>query len=181
MEALYGVLIVGIGRSALATFYEATGRRAQARDLTSAVAEARADFAATRPVTTTSDQLELARSRLRDSSTVNGLRWEIALLALPYVPCSDLHQILFGPDSAYLAAYADARRTLVRSTLDSTLFAIGERALEHPLSLPANIERPTGYGFTRALARVADAALGGHRVEACASLAWWRRANESSP
>src|SRR5262249_19165206 len=114
-------------------------------------------------------------------TTVNGLRWEIALLALPYVPCSDLHQILFGPDSAYLAAYADARKTLVRSSLDSMLFAVGERALEHPLSLPSTDERPTGYGFTRALARIADAALGGHRVEACASLAWWRRASDSSP
>jgi hypothetical protein len=176
-EVYYGGMLVGIGRSALTTLYSATGRDAEARDLESTVAEARAEYASTSP-RPTGDQLELARAKMRDSRTLASLRWGNALFVLPYVPCSDLHQILFGPDERQIAAYADTRKTLVRGRVDSLLFASAEHALDEPLVFPANVKPPLGYSVTRAAARVADAALGGRRVEACTSLFWWEKAIE---
>ena len=176
LEALYGVVIVGIGRNGLARVYEATGRGQEARALTNTVLEARADFMPQRlNASDPSERLRAMRAKMRDPRTMPAIRWELAEFGLSYQPCGDLHQLLFGADTAHTAAYDEARRTLVKTPTDSMVFDLGARALERPIALPPALRRPVD-GVLNGLARSIDVMLGGRRVEACVSLLSWVKA-----
>lgn len=172
IENLIGASLVANARVSLSALFEATGR----------TREARAVSAEGDPVITTIDADsrrrvpldEISRTVRRiilDTGEIRGLRWEL-LFSFAVEPCTDMHQLVFGPDSLHRATVEEARRSLVRRQSDSVLFAIAELTANRPAQAEA------GWGRTmrvkRQVARAMSAVTGHRQLEACLSLFGFR-------
>jgi serine/threonine-protein kinase len=130
MDALIGVVLVGIGRYQLMQFYTLTGRSEGAmlqalRDSTASVPEAFGigeAAAAREPKPSRAVWL----AAIRDRTLPVPVRLELLNMAQT-VPCTDLRELVFGPGRDVDSAFAYARRTLARFASDTALLAVYER------------------------------------------------------
>ena len=135
IERLIGVVIVGIGRDALIQLYDITGnpagRRLQAAvDSALRAREVREDASiemADAPI----GQMTAPAARQRalvlaaSPSAHRALRLEM-LHVLGLSECTNLRELVFGPDPAVRKVFAQAKRELVRFPSDSMLIALNE-------------------------------------------------------
>ena len=168
IESTFGVVLVSSGRAALAALYQSTGKAAQARFVSS---ETDPDITAQDQPRSRPDLEELQR-RLRtmimDTAMLPGLRWEQLVLQMPVEPCTDLHQVVFGPDSLHVATLEEARRTLVRRPSDSLFFSLAERSVVLPIT--AKKSRGAMVKATRPVTAAISAVTGNRQLEGCLSL-----------
>ena len=179
MENLLGSVVVAIARNDLEILYEETGRAREARAMTTVVLNAYQNsdqpnasltgqvIAMAASVLSEDAHIRATRETMRSPLTMAGLRWGLALYQMPRTQCSDLHQLLFGPDASYRQTYADARSTMVTSQTDSVIFAMGERGLERLVRDKPGYSPTPGVRAMRASARAFDVLIGGHRVQSC--------------
>ena len=168
MENLIGAMLVSTARSALLAFFEVTGRERDARFISPQNdPEAPALVDAFR--TASLDELNRdVAARVLDTTSLLGLRWELLQSSLSVQPCTDLHQVIFGPDSLHLATMAEARRTLVRRASDSAFFAMAEARDVIPVA--AQGSRGRAVRSTLPVGRAVGAMTGSRQLEACLSL-----------
>ena len=134
IENLVGAVIVNNARQSLEAFYENSGRPAQAQ-FVSASADPPFDAALDpdrRGRAPIEEVLRLVRHTALDPQEIRGLRWEM-IVSYSMVPCADMRQILFGPDSTHRAVIDSARASLVRSASDSVIFSLVEQPLDERL------------------------------------------------
>jgi tRNA A-37 threonylcarbamoyl transferase component Bud32 len=136
-----GVDVLVVGREALHAFYLATGRTAAAQALLrepNALPDRRilqADVGSARG--------DAALRFVIDTTLLRGVRWQ-ALRSLATMPCSDLHQVMFGIDDTQRQRLAEARRALVRNAGDNAVFAVWESFMDYPEQLrgPSGVPIP---------------------------------------
>ncbi|HET9453333.1 MAG TPA: serine/threonine-protein kinase [Gemmatimonadaceae bacterium] len=130
LESLIGAAIVNVGREALQSFYEATGRVAEARAV-SAESDPSFDMLGEldRRRVPPNEVYAALRRIILDTTELRGLRWEM-LMNYSYAACSDPRQMIFGPDARHRAAIDSARASLVRNSSDSLVFAFAELPLD---------------------------------------------------
>jgi serine/threonine protein kinase len=169
---LIGASLVTNTRVSLAALFEATGRAREARAVSAegdpVLPVAEPDRRRRVPVDEISRTL---RRVILDTTEIRGLRWEF-LFSYSLEPCADMHQVVFGPDSLHRATMREARKSLVRRSSDSTLFAIAESTSERPArSAPV---RGLGMRVIRPLVRTVSAITGHRQLEGCFSLFGYR-------
>jgi len=131
IDALVGGVIVGIGRSNLDQLYTLTGNRLGNRlrarwDSATTVAEevaavaARADEAGSRPPASTEALRSQVLDAAGDARNTRSIRMEM-LGALGMSPCTNLRELVFGPNTDVEDVFADARKRLARFASDSAL------------------------------------------------------------
>ncbi len=135
IERLIGVVIVGIGRDALIQLYDATGnpagRRLQAAvDSALRAREAREDASidnldAPLGPTTAPAARRRALTVAANPRVHRALRFEM-LHVLGLSACTNLRELVFGPDEEVREVFAQARRELVRFSSDSMFLALIE-------------------------------------------------------
>ena len=167
IENLIGIVIANIGRIQLVALYEATGRGAEARAIAMEAAPTRDDVLldANPGKMTPADRDAYFQAMIRQPSKLRGLRWE-SLYYLAYQPCSDMRQVIFGPDSLHLARLAEARRLLVRNAGENQVMILAEQALARPI--PETGSPSLAQRSVQGFARTVDALTGSHRMETCA-------------
>jgi Protein kinase domain len=171
-ENLIGVVIANIGRNNLVSLYEVTGRSAEASaispisDPVFEEASGEIGFGRMRPA----DRAAFIQAIIRDTLSIRALRWSMTLFGLANQPCSDLRQVLFGPDSLHLARLAEARRALVHQPGEDALMRLAEGAVETPVNVRfADVPSYPAYRTLREFARAVDHLSGSKRMEACLS------------
>lgn len=132
IEGIIGTSITAKGRSALVSFYDATGRPVEARALRAAY-----DSVVNRNVTLDSARAEAAvvldvpalRRQLigdvRNPSLSREQRWNLAHITM-YVQCTNMRELMFGPDDDLRAMLEVARRELVRYPSEAAVFRMLE-------------------------------------------------------
>ncbi|MEX2152308.1 MAG: serine/threonine-protein kinase [Gemmatimonadaceae bacterium] len=169
IENLIGAAMISNVRTPLNALYQATGRTREARFVS----------AESDPAPPTVDAEPARRPRLSeidrevrrivlDTMEIPGLRWELLLNAFSWQPCTDLHQVVFGADSLHRVTLAEARRRLVRTSSDSILFAMVERASSHPATSQG--ARGRAIRVSQSIARAASAVTGNRLMVSCLSL-----------
>ena len=166
IENLFGIAIVGQARTALAALYEVTGRERDARFVSAENDPEPPPSLMTGPFTM-EDVLRSMRAQVLDTTMLPGVRWEVLQL-LAFEPCSDLHQVIFGPDSLHLTTLAEAKRTMVKRPSDSAFFALAERVSVLPQT--ARGSRGAAVRVTRPITRATRLLTGNRQLEACLSL-----------
>ncbi len=168
LENLIGSSVAGIGRRGLVAFSDATGKPEQSRilraigeapDTTDPMRKARGE-------PSLAEQFQAMRKVVTQPGIVRGMRWEFAQFTLPYEPCSDLHQLVFGPRPDYYLTLREGRRALVRRASDSALYVLAEQALNNPATWPAD-GFPAPLRVIRMFGRAVDQVVGGRRFESC--------------
>ena len=130
LESLIGASIVNVGRESLDAFFQATGRPAEARAVAASSDPSFEMLGDQERRRVRQDEINAALRRIvLDSTELRGLRFEM-LLNYSYSPCSDLRQMLFGPDAAHRATMDSARLALVRTSSDSLIFSFVEQPLD---------------------------------------------------
>jgi hypothetical protein len=170
IENLIGANMVLRARDELVAFYETTGRAAEARPiLKSADAGRNFDPNDPGPRALTAEEMDQQITRLiKDSTLAPGARWEMTAYFAAHKPCTQLREIVFGPDPEHFERLAAARKALVHTPGDDAIMRMAERSLDRPLrSLDnAGVAARSLMGFARAV----DALTGSSRMTACASL-----------
>ena len=116
----------------LDAFYQATGRAAEAR-LVSSASDPEPTVARVSGFTQrmqTDLMFDSIAAIIRDSTVAPGVRWELLLGFRTLEPCTDLRQLIFGADSSFRHAMIEARSHLVRIPTDSVRFAVAARGLD---------------------------------------------------
>jgi hypothetical protein len=167
IENLFGVVTATIGRIQLVALYEATGRGAEARAISMETVPARDEVLldANPAKMTPADRDAYFQAMIRQPSKLRGLRWE-SMLYLAYQPCSDMRQVLLGPDSLHLARLAEARRLLVHNAGENQLMILAEQTLARPPQETGS--QSLGQRAVLDFARTVDMLTGSHRMESCA-------------
>jgi hypothetical protein len=166
IENLFGAAIVGQARHALTALYEVTGRERDARFVSPENdPEPPANVGTGR--FTVEDIQRSMRAQILDTTMLTGVRWEL-LQMLAFEPCTDLHQVIFGPDSLHRATMAEAKRTMVKRASDSALFATAERITVVPMT--ARGSRGAAVRATRPITRATSLLTGNRQLESCLSL-----------
>ena len=166
IENLLGAAIIGQARAALTALYEVTGRERDARFVSS---DNDPDPPSIPMVARPSlDAIQRTmRAQILDTTMVLGVRWEL-LQFLGMEPCTDMHQVIFGPDSLHRATMAEAKRTMVKRASDSAFFALAERVSVVPMT--ARGSRGAAARATRPITRATSLLTGNRQLEACLSL-----------
>ena len=167
LENLVGIVTVTIGRIPLVALYEATGRGAEARAISMETAPARDELPLeVNPAKMTpADRDAYFQAIIRGPSKLRGLRWQ-SLFYLAYQPCSDMRQVIFGPDSLHLARLTEARRLLVHNSGENQLMILAEQALARPVQDTGSAS--FGRREVQDFARIVDMLDGSRRMESCA-------------
>jgi hypothetical protein len=158
IEALVGIVVVGIGRSHLIEFYTLEGRSegAQLRaahDSALALVDAYTSAAARR-----TDRWGLIRW-VQDDSLPRSFRLE-PLSYLMLVPCSNIEELLLGPRADVEEAFEAARADLVRFPSDEALMTLVRETSER-------YEGWRSPGLAGRGAKIAGWILGNRRVRGC--------------
>jgi hypothetical protein len=165
IENVVGANIVASARESLVVLYDLTGRSREARAI---VSEADPVITVVQP-TMRFDVGEINRMLARvvlDEQQPPGVRWEM-LASLTWAPCSDMHQVLFGPDALHTSTLAAVRTSLVRRSSDSLLFA---------LMVPNyDADGPTRSAGHHPVARIISALTGNRQAADCLWLLGLRR------
>jgi hypothetical protein len=166
LEALIGAAIVSEARLSLDAFYQATGRAAEARLVSSASdPELRLAEQSGFPKRMPTDQMfDSIGAIIRDTTVALAVRWELLLNYRALEPCTDLRQLIFGADSTYRSALLEARSQLVRLPTDSVRFGLASRGLDR--SDPMVQGAPVGHSRSW-LFRVVSAVTGHPVLESC--------------
>ena len=168
MENLIGGVLVNNARLAMQTFFEVTGRDRDARFISPANdPEPPADMRDGRRVRL-EDSYRAVAAVILDSTSIRGLRWELVQSYMALHPCSDMHQVIFGPDSLHRATMAAARQTLVRRPSDSAFFAMSQADRIVPIS--AKGSRGAAVRSTRPVTWALTQMTGSRQLQACVSL-----------
>jgi len=169
IENMIGTAIVREARAPLTALYEITGRPGDARFVS-----AETDAAVPMPDRSQRNVVSLeeagrgVRRAILDTTQLRGLRWEMLLSQFALEPCTDLRQVIFGPDAEYRFTLNAARQSLVRRQSDSLLFALIERDKVHAVT--AEGSRGRAVRTTRPVGRMITALTGQRHLEACLSL-----------
>jgi hypothetical protein len=179
IATLIGSVVVGVGRTALEQFYAITGnplagRLRAVRDSAEAVAETLAADTAELVRSPPLSSIPVMRHELvvqsRNPRLPPGVRMDL-LQALSWSPCTNLRELVFGPDQDVRDAFADARTTLTRFASDSALLQLLYENPERARSLDGFIESP---GFVGGLllksADLVGGVLGNARISGCSRL-----------
>lgn len=181
IEQLIGVVIAGIGRSGLIDYYKSIGDPRGAllqTKLDSAVAafETRSDVARSPQLFSDVDARDVGalRAAIRyaagNTTELRGQRMEMLML-LAMAPCTNLRELVFGPNDEVNESFARARKTLARFASDSAMLDVIFHMPEGLASQP--IEAATSNERSRAIvrvARVAGAVLRNPRLVGCSTL-----------
>ena len=166
IENLVGANIVHSARQSLAAFYEVTGKAADAR-FVSTESDPDVTIIDPMPARIGVDEVNQAVSRsILDETLPLGLRWELVLSTIKWMPCADMHQVLFGPDASYRRLVDSARASLVRRQSDSLLFSVAAR-VDPPPGVKARFSVWTAH---RPVARIVSTLTGKRQLEDCVSL-----------
>jgi hypothetical protein len=170
IEALIGVVIVGIARTDLVRFYALTGNPAGARlqakwdSVRAAQEEGISDAgAAAANLNDPRAVREALIGTAFDRRMIRGLRMEM-LYILGMAPCTNVRELVFGPDADIRDAFARARRELARSAADSAWLDLMYRTAERPPHVQAHGVR---WKLIFGVADVAGALLRNRRIPAC--------------
>jgi len=174
IDQLIGIVMVAIARDGLIDYYRTIGdpRGAQLRSQTDsliAIVDARADLASTDVDLDTRNPVSARRSLIRvteNTKEMRGLRYEL-LHTLAIAPCTNVRELVFGPDPEVLAAFDHARKNWARFQSDTAF-------LDMVFATPERLESlVNGTTRGRMLVRAAGMAgemLGNKRLAGCASL-----------
>ena len=167
IENLIGAVIVGIGRAGLEQFYSATGRdreaaivRAKYDSVQNLITEQSAALAGPFAGHQSIEMRDIRNGWIEivgDSTWLSGLRWEL-LYQLSFAPCTNVRELVFGPDPDVLAAMEAARQGLVRFPSDQHYFEYLTDTSEHSSMSSRHI--------AVRLSRFAGAVLGNKRLGA---------------
>jgi hypothetical protein len=134
IDELIGSVIVGIGQTALNTSRAIDGRPVapewEAHQALAKAQESRRQGPAARTASPANGPAELRReliSRATNPGVNRGLRLE-SYQVLALSPCTNLHELLMGPDADVREALANARGTLVRDPSDVAMLDLMGRA-----------------------------------------------------
>lgn len=177
IDALVGAVLVRNARDQLETYYRLTGRRAEAERLRSVVDSVRAlqDVLAARSAVRGDGPAMRSpvdiRKRLlrtvRDSTRHRPVRWE-SLWRLTAFPCTNIHELLFGPGPDLRSAYRAASEELARNPEERAMVELYRTDLRRLAGLEAPY--PVGTLPTKAVhafSQAVGAALGNPRIPAC--------------
>lgn len=170
IENLTGASMVIRAGSVLEAFYVATGRGALAQQV-AAAPESVADESGLASLPTSgnsADPMSVVHLTLSDTSSPRGLRWEFFVVTSMFEPCTDLHQLIFGPSPEQDQHLSRLRRDLVRWPIDAEIFRLIEGGYH---ASPEFIEANAPRSFGRLVGRRLDGLLGGRRFETCAAVA----------
>ena len=94
---------------------------------------------------------------------------EFVNTAISWQPCTDLRQILFGPDSAHRALLVEARKLLGETDGEKMLIDMAARTLDVPMSeaLGAEYFAPAATLPIRLFVKSVDVMTGSKRMQAC--------------
>ena len=181
----YGSILVGYGLDALEELYSATGQTTEAWQLRTArdsvdrisseieVLEAQTTgSAATRYALDV--RLELI-SIVQDTTALRGTRWG-KLSILMQAPCTNIRELIFGPDEGLQALFDYAREDLVRMPSEEALFELLE---DTPQRMGYTLDRLVGQStlpnrIFYTIGRATGALLGNERIAGCAAmLPYW--------
>jgi hypothetical protein len=169
IEGLIGVVIVGIGRDALQQFYELVGRPEAAalrarQDSVTALSRELEQLQQLTPgnvgdITALRTQMLML---LRDPELMRGYRLE-QLIVLSLAPCTNVHELLFGPGEDIQSAFELAERELVRFESDRELLRL---IRENPYRWHPFRDNPV-FKLMNGLGRVSGWVFGNERIPAC--------------
>jgi hypothetical protein len=170
IENLIGANLVLRARDELVALYETTGRGAEARPILKS-ADAGRNFDPNEPgqrALTADEQDQFITRLIKDSTMAPGARWEMTAYYAAFKPCTQLREIVFGPDPEHFERLAMARAALVRTPGDDAIMRMVERSLDRPLRSHENssVAARSLMGFARAV----DVLTGSKRMTSCASL-----------
>lgn len=125
IDALVGTVMVLEAGDALDGLLRLTGRAAEAGELRRAREQTRlvTDRLEAVGVGGSLEQALQAMPRIvTDPAVVIGLRWELYFNVRSFVPCLNLHTMVFGPGDAFATWLEQARSALVRDEADAAYF-----------------------------------------------------------
>jgi hypothetical protein len=177
IDALIGAVLVSIARDDLVRLYRATGNpagdRIQARYDSARAARDDPDTGAEARVARVQDWTDpwVIRQEfintVRNPDRVRGLRME-ALHVLGVAPCTNVREMVFGPNEDIRATFDYARRTLARFPADSALVDALFTASERAPQIYDGMEIGVGPRLLIGAADVAGKLLGNRRLPGCA-------------
>ncbi len=169
ITSLVGAVITGIGRHGLEEFYTATGREREASvlrakyDSVIGLNEELSVASASQP---TSFDVAYVRNSItrvvQDSTMTRGLRWEL-LRWLPFAPCTNVRELIFGPDRELQVVFSSAREQLARFPSEEQYYDFITAELERSIQTTLPVTK-------RAVFRAADITgklLGNKRLGGC--------------
>jgi hypothetical protein len=167
LEEAIANTIIQLGRVGLEGFYGAVGRADDA-----AFASAKSDpqipiSHANRRVRVEELEATLER-RIRDTTELTGIRWQLLLGPYTYLPCTSVRQAIFGPNKRYRDALAEFQKALTKYPSDERRLTMNVRGVPQMIDpwvgfRQRNTERPAWAGFAYTITR-------SRQLERCATL-----------
>jgi hypothetical protein len=179
-EALIGTVVVGIARTDLQRFYALTGNpagaRLQARYDSIRAAQDQALGSDAEGSTVNINDLRSMRRVLvettLDRRELRGLRLEMLLNLLGVAPCTNVKEMVFGPDADVRNAFDRARTDLARFPSEQSLLDMLYRSAERPPRFKdfkdSGVIVGVGPRILGGVADVAGALLRNRRIPTCA-------------
>ena len=176
---LFGSIVVGYGLDALEELYSATGRDTDARQLRTArdsvdrisseleVVEAQAS--GSRATQYALDVRLGLVNIVQDTTALRGLRWDM-LAQLMAAPCTNIRELIFGPDEGLQLLFDYAREDLVRMPSEEALFELLEESPQRMRYVIDDVEGGLSSRAFYGIGRVTGTMLGNDRIAGCAAL-----------
>jgi serine/threonine-protein kinase len=176
IDALIGVVVVGIARTDLVRFYALTGNPAGARlqakwDSIRATQDQALGSDAEGSTVNVNDLRSMRRFFVEtalDRRELRGLRLEM-LSNLGFAPCTNVKEMVFGPDADARNAFDRVRRDLARFPSEQSLLDMTDRSVERtPSFKDSGFIGGVGPRILWGVADVAGALLRNRRIPTCA-------------
>jgi hypothetical protein len=176
---LFGSIVVGYGLDALEELYSATGRDTDARQLRTArdsvdrisseleVVEVQAS--GSRATQYALDVRLGLVNIVQDTMALRGLRWDM-LAQLMAAPCTNIRELIFGPDEGLQLLFDYAREDLVRMPSEEALFELLEESPQRMRYVIDDVEGGLSSRAFYGIGRVTGTMLGNDRIAGCAAL-----------
>jgi hypothetical protein len=179
LGSFVGSIIVGNGLDALEELYTVTGRGQEALRLRTV--RDSVDGAAT-TLDETEEQLRTSQATqfafevrvglirdIQDTTSVRGRRWEMLAL-LARAPCTNMRELIFGPDPTLTALFDHVRQDLVRFPSEEELLRLLEEAPQRMVHASRLIRGDFASRAIYTMGRVTGAILGNDRIAGCTML-----------
>jgi hypothetical protein len=176
VATLIGTRVVGVGRTALEQLYAITGNPLAARlraagdsaeGLAETLAADTADLVPPPPLASIPVMRRALVVQSRNPRLPPGVRMDL-LRALSWSPCTNLRELVFGPDQDVRDAFADARNTLARFASDSALLTLLYENPERGRALDRIFDSPGLLGgLLLKSSDLVGGALGNARIPGC--------------
>ena len=165
LEHLFGAAMIRNARTALVALYEATGKQREARQYSAESDPVLTESSDRRSFVPIEEVSRTIRRIALDTNEIRALRWDVLLVPMWFEPCTDLHQVVFGPDSLHRATLARAKASLAVRASDSVLFSLAETMHVRPVQ--ASGSRGSAYEMIKPISRSVSALTGNRQLEAC--------------